>query len=127
MNLAPFDFDGTLTTRETMPEFMHHAVPPLRRALGVPVFAPMLAGYKLGLVSGTRIRHHVIAFGFRGVPAAHVHAAGERYAAEVLPLCCVPRRCSASPGASRKATRSCWFPAASTSISRHGAGNTAWN
>lgn len=85
MDLALFDFDGTLTTRETMPEFMRRAVPPLRHVLGVPLFAPMLAGYKLGLVSGTRIRHAVTAFGFRGVPAAHIHEAGERFAAEALP------------------------------------------
>lgn len=85
MNLALFDFDGTLTTRETFGDFMRHAVTPLRRALGAPLFAPMLAGYKLGLVSGNRIRRHAAAFGFRGVPAAHVHAAGERFAAEVLP------------------------------------------
>lgn len=85
MNLALFDFDGTLTTRETFGDFMRHAVTPRRRALGVPLFAPMLAGYKLGLVSGNRIRHHVAAFGFRGVRATHVHAAGERFAAEVLP------------------------------------------
>lgn len=84
MNLALFDFDGTLTTRETMPEFMRRAVPPLRRALGMPVFAPMLAGYKLGLVSGTRIRDAIVAFGFRNVPVADVQAAGERFAAEFL-------------------------------------------
>ena len=52
MNLALFDFDGTLTTRETFGDFVRHAVTPLRRALGAPLFAPMLAGYKLGLVSG---------------------------------------------------------------------------
>ncbi|MEW9571619.1 HAD family hydrolase [Rhodanobacter sp. Si-c] len=91
MNLALFDFDGTLTTRETFGDFMRHAVPPLRRALGIPMFAPMLAAYKLGLVSGTHIRHHVTAFGFRGVPAVHVHAAGERFAAEVLPSLLRPK------------------------------------
>lgn len=85
MNLALFDFDGTITTHETMPGFMRRAVPPLRRALGVPVFAPILVGYKLGLVSGTAIRNAVTMFGFRGLPAAQVHAAGERFAAEYLP------------------------------------------
>lgn len=84
MNLALFDFDGTITTHETMPAFMRRAVTPLRRALGVPVFAPMLAGYRMGLVSGTAIRNAVTMFGFRGVPAARVHAAGERFAAEYL-------------------------------------------
>lgn len=85
MNLALFDFDGTLTTRETYGDFMRHAVSPLRRALGTPLFAPMLALYKLGLVSGNRIRRHVAAFGLRGASVAQVHAAGARFAAEHVP------------------------------------------
>ena len=85
MNLALFDFDGTVTTHETMPDFLRRAVTPLRRALGVPVFAPMLAGYRMGLVSGTAIRSAVTMFGFRSVPVAQVHAAGERFATGYLP------------------------------------------
>jgi HAD superfamily hydrolase (TIGR01490 family) len=85
MNLALFDFDGTLTTRETFGDFTRLAVTPRRRALGAPLFAPMLAGYKLGLVSGTRIRASVVAFGLRGALVEHVRAAGERFATEVLP------------------------------------------
>ncbi|MBD8881687.1 HAD family hydrolase [Rhodanobacter sp. 7MK24] len=85
MNLALFDFDGTITTRETMSDFMRLAATPLRRALGIPVFAPMLAGYKMGLVAGTTIRQAVTAFGFRGVPATRVHAAGDRFAIEYIP------------------------------------------
>lgn len=85
MNLALFDFDGTLTTRETFGDFIRFVVVPQRRALGAPLFAPMLAGYKLGLVSGTRIRQAVVAFGLRGLTTEHVRIAGERFAAEVLP------------------------------------------
>jgi phosphatidylglycerophosphatase C len=85
MNLALFDFDGTITTHETMPDFMRQATSPLRRVLGIPVFAPILAGYKMGLVAGTTIRNAVTLFGFRDVPAAQVHAAGERFAAEYIP------------------------------------------
>lgn len=85
MNLALFDFDGTLTTRETYGDFTRHAVSPLRRALGTPLFAPMLAFYKRGLVSGNRIRRHVAAFGLRGASVAQVHATGARFAAEHIP------------------------------------------
>ncbi|MBD8898766.1 HAD family hydrolase [Rhodanobacter sp. DHG33] len=85
MNLALFDFDGTVTTRETMSDFVRRAATPLRRVLGIPVFAPMLAGYKMGLVAGTTIRHTVTAFGFRGMPALHAHAAGGRFADEYIP------------------------------------------
>lgn len=85
MNLALFDFDGTLTTRETFGDFIRLAATPLRRALFAPLFAPMVAGYKLGLVSGTRIRRSVVAFGLRGMPAERLRRVGERFAAEILP------------------------------------------
>ncbi len=85
MKLALFDFDGTVTTRETMPDFVRRAVPPLRRALGVPAFALMFAGYRMGLVAGTTIRNAVTAFGFRGVPVARVRAAGRHFATEYIP------------------------------------------
>jgi HAD superfamily hydrolase (TIGR01490 family) len=85
MNLALFDFDGTLTTRETFGDFIRFAAPPRRRLAGAPLFAPMLALYKLGLVSGTRIRHAVVSFALRGVSSDALQCAGERYAAEVLP------------------------------------------
>ncbi|MDE2085707.1 MAG: HAD family hydrolase [Xanthomonadaceae bacterium] len=85
MNLALFDFDGTITTHETMPAFMRKAVTPWRRALGIPLFVPMLAGYKMGLVAGTTIRYAVTMFGFRGASAAQFHAAGTRFATEYIP------------------------------------------
>ena len=85
MNLALFDFDGTLTTRETFGDFMHAAVAPARRAFGIPLFAPMLAGYKLGLVSGVSIRRALVAYGLRGAPVAQVREAGERLAKSFLP------------------------------------------
>lgn len=85
MNLALFDFDGTLTTHETFGDFMHAAVTPVRRALGIPLFAPLLAGYKLGRVSGVRIRQALVAYGFRGLPVTRTHAVGERFAEHFLP------------------------------------------
>lgn len=85
MNLALFDFDGTITSREMFAPFMHFAVAPGRRALGSLVFAPLLLGYKLGVVSGTTIRSTVVQFGFRGAAEASVNEAGKRFARDVLP------------------------------------------
>ena len=42
MNLALFDFDGTITTRETFRSFIEFAVPPRRRALGTALLLPVL-------------------------------------------------------------------------------------
>lgn len=85
MNLALFDFDGTITTREMFPDFMHFAVAPRRLALGKVVLAPLIVGYKLGIVAGTTVRARVVNFGFRGVLETDFQHAGERFAREVLP------------------------------------------
>ena len=85
MNLALFDFDGTITTREMFADFMHFAVTPRRLALGRLVLAPVVIGYKWGIVSSNAIRSRVVRFGFRGEPLARVGQMGERFAREVLP------------------------------------------
>lgn len=85
MNLALFDFDGTITDRELFADFVARAVPPQRLRLGRWLFAPMVLGYKLGLVSGSAIRARVARFGFQGLDAAQAEQAGRRFADEVLP------------------------------------------
>lgn len=85
MNLALFDFDGTLTVREMMPDFMYAAVAPTRLAIGRVVLAPLVLGYRAGWVSGNRVRAGIVDFGFRGVPEARLQAAGMMFANDVLP------------------------------------------
>lgn len=85
MNLALFDFDGTITKKEMFADFMRFAVSRRRRLLGAVVFAPLVIGYKLGIVSGNAIRSCVVSFGFRGVPAKHIEKVGKRFSNDVLP------------------------------------------
>lgn len=85
VNLALFDFDGTITTRETYPDFMECSIAPRRLALGKLLLAPLIAGYRLGVVSGTRTRSGIVRFAFRGVDEAGVASAGEVMARDLLP------------------------------------------
>ncbi|MHB1059133.1 MAG: HAD family hydrolase [Rhodanobacter sp.] len=85
MNLALFDFDGTITIREMFADFMHFAVAPRRLAVGRLVLAPVVIGYRLGIVSAHAIRSRAVRFGFRGEPLARVGRMGKRFAREVLP------------------------------------------
>ena len=84
MNLALFDFDGTLTTREMLPAFVHSAVPPMRLRVGKLLLAPWVLGYKLGWVSGVSVRRKIAMIRFRGMPEIDYLAAGERFALEAL-------------------------------------------
>lgn len=84
MDLALFDFDGTITNREMFPDFILFAVAPRRVALGKVLLAPLVLGYKLGLVSGTMIRAAIVRLGFSGVPLSALENHGLRFAREAL-------------------------------------------
>ena len=85
MNLALFDFDGTITTRELMPEFVRMATTKRRLMVGRVVLAPIFVGYKAGVVSGNAIRDRIADFAFRGLPQRDLQAAGEHFARDVIP------------------------------------------
>lgn len=85
MDLALFDFDGTITTRETFPDFVRAAAPPERIARGRWQLAPWVAGYRLGLVPGTTIRAKVADLAFRGVRQDVLRERAEQFAHDALP------------------------------------------
>jgi HAD superfamily hydrolase (TIGR01490 family) len=85
MNLALFDFDGTITFTDTFTPFLRVAIDPRRIAVGSVVLAPLIVGYKLGLISATAARTRVSRFGFRGRREADVREIGATYARDVLP------------------------------------------
>ncbi len=85
MNLALFDFDGTITFGDSFTPFLRFAVAPKRIRTGRFVLAPVIVGYKLGIVSESAARETAVGFGFRGVREADVRRAGRAYATDVLP------------------------------------------
>jgi phosphatidylglycerophosphatase C len=85
LNLALFDFDGTITTKDTFTPFVYFATHWARIALGSVLLAPMILGYKLGLVSGTKMRAAVVRLGFWGRAHAEVLELGARYSEQVIP------------------------------------------
>ena len=56
MDLALFDFDGTITDRETFAGFVRASIGRRRRWLGGMAVMPHYLGYKLGWLSGERVR-----------------------------------------------------------------------
>ncbi|HEY1036021.1 MAG TPA: HAD family hydrolase [Pseudoxanthomonas sp.] len=85
MDLALFDFDGTLTTRETFPDFMRYAVARPRLLVGGVLLAPVVFGYRRGWIAGNPTRASIVQVGLRGVDAARLRAQGDAFAREVLP------------------------------------------
>jgi phosphatidylglycerophosphatase C len=80
MNLALFDFDGTVTTTDSFTPFLYFTASRIRIALGTALLAPMIAGYEIGLIAGTRMRAAGAWVCFRGRSEAEINELGARYA-----------------------------------------------
>jgi HAD superfamily hydrolase (TIGR01490 family) len=85
MDLALFDFDGTMTTTDTWTPFMKLAVRPARIMVGRVLLSPIVIGYRLGVVSASTGRLIAARVGFGGEDAAKMRRLGLEYAAGVLP------------------------------------------
>jgi HAD superfamily hydrolase (TIGR01490 family) len=85
MDIALFDFDGTITDREMFVAFLEHAVPRRRLALGKVFLAPLVVGYKLGVVPTNAIRAAAVRVGLSGAPLQAVEHAAATFATDVLP------------------------------------------
>jgi HAD superfamily hydrolase (TIGR01490 family) len=86
MDLALFDFDGTITGPPTYIGFLRAATSPARKAAASVALAPLLAGYRLGLVDQPTLRPYLALAAFRGQSAARIRELGEQYSRKVLPL-----------------------------------------
>jgi HAD superfamily hydrolase (TIGR01490 family) len=85
MNLALFDFDGTITHSDTWTPFMRlTATRPRLIAAGV-LFSPLMIVYKLGWISARTSRPIVAGLAFAGRSAADLRARGRQYARDILP------------------------------------------
>jgi HAD superfamily hydrolase (TIGR01490 family) len=62
-----YDFDGTLTTRDTLLEFIRYACGKVRFLLGFLLYSPLLILMKLGLYSNGKAKQKVFAHFFKGM------------------------------------------------------------
>jgi phosphatidylglycerophosphatase C len=84
MNLALFDFDGTITTRDVYPGFVTAVSPRWRVWLGWALLGVPYLGMKRGWVSPRFMRLSLAFIGFAGASEARLRAAGERYAHDTI-------------------------------------------
>lgn len=62
-----FDFDGTLTTLDTLPVFIAHAVGRWRMLVGFGLFLPLIVLMKLHLYANGRTKERLFAHFFKGM------------------------------------------------------------
>jgi HAD superfamily hydrolase (TIGR01490 family) len=80
--LALFDFDGTISDRDSMIDFIRFAVGARRFLIGVFRLSFIIVGYALGLISDVKAKRRVLAYFFGGVDYARLLEIADRYAAQ---------------------------------------------
>jgi HAD superfamily hydrolase (TIGR01490 family) len=83
--VAAFDFDGTITRRDSTLAFCLASVRPWRLAAGVLLRSPWLAGFGLGLVPRQRAKEALLTAFFRGVEEGELRRRAETWAVRELP------------------------------------------
>lgn len=78
--IAAFDFDGTLTTRDTLPLFIIHARGWGRFICGMLRLTPMLCGYLSGGIPNGEAKQRLFAHFFKGMPYKDFKRYGETFA-----------------------------------------------
>ena len=83
--VAAFDFDGTLTRRDTLLPFLQYLLGDVQVARHALLLLPTLAGYGLGLINNGIAKERVFVQCLAGMELDELQQQGERFAARVLP------------------------------------------
>lgn len=80
-----FDFDGTITTRDTFALFLRYYAGPIRWGFKIAQLLPTFAAYKLGRIDRHAVKKAVINRFFAGELFVDVEARAKQFATEVIP------------------------------------------
>lgn len=83
--IAFFDFDGTITTRDTLLEFIKFSRGKRRFYIGFLLNSPYLVAYKLKLISNQRAKEKVLTHFFGNMPLHEFQELCQSFAKEVIP------------------------------------------
>lgn len=74
-----FDFDGTITTDDSLLKFIRFVVGDAKFVLGLLVLAPMLALYMAKIIPNYRAKQYLLACYFKGMPKDAFLAVAQEY------------------------------------------------
>jgi len=86
-----FDFDGTITTRDTFALFLRYYAGPIVWLYNIIRLLPIFASYKLGRIDRHAVKQAVVYRFFAGKPSADVEAKATQFAQEIIPRLIRPK------------------------------------
>ena len=79
MHLALFDFDGTITTDDSLIKFIRFVVGDTRFLCGMAILAPMLTAYKLKLIPNYKAKQMMLSYFFKGMNEKQFQTIAQEY------------------------------------------------
>jgi phosphatidylglycerophosphatase C len=79
MLLALFDFDGTITTDDSLIRFIRFVVGDVKMLWGVLLLSPMLIAYKLKLIPNYKAKQMTLSYFFKGIAEHQFQKVTEEY------------------------------------------------
>lgn len=86
--IAFFDFDGTITRKDSYLAFIKYVKGPWRYRWGLIYFSPQILLYFLKLIPNDRLKQLFFSHFFKGMTAEELQAFGRRFSAEIVPKIC---------------------------------------
>ena len=89
--IAFFDFDGTITSKDTLLEFIKYYHGSVKFYAGFTLTSPFIAAWKAGLISNQAAKEQALRFFFRNESVATFKETCEAFAANELPSLIRPK------------------------------------
>lgn len=77
--LVLFDFDGTITIKDSLPHFIRYAVPAQKFYTTLALLSPQLVLFFLGLMSGEKMKEKILSGFFRGMKEWQLNETGKKF------------------------------------------------
>jgi phosphatidylglycerophosphatase C len=89
--IAFFDFDGTITTKDTLLEFIKYSRGTFNFYTGFALNSPWLIAMKLKLISNQTAKERILSWFFRGADANAFQQQCDGFATKILPVLLRPK------------------------------------
>ena len=83
-SLALFDFDGTITTDDSLTRFISFVVGDARLIIGMLLLSPILLSYKLKLTPNHKAKQIVLSYFFKGMEESSFRRIARQYSLEQI-------------------------------------------
>jgi len=83
--IAFFDFDGTITTKDTLLEFIKFCKGKIRFYAGFLLHSHYLVAYKLKIISNQKAKEKILTYFFQNIPLPEFQNYCEQFGQQVLP------------------------------------------